>query len=167
MHAGQGRLLSLAPGHRGTRAPEAGRFPKLSSANDTERPKQRRFLAHQSPENSSGSESGRQRAPAPSLCGAHENRSPGSVSLSPEKNKGVDMCVQANERALSVGRFVSPHLILTSTLGGDSRPFPTDQGERSGKMKRLDPSSRIRGLRSQFWERRRLPPGLAATSDRL
>lgn len=62
---------------------------------------------------------------------------------------------------------ISPHLILTSTLGGDSRPFPTDQGERSGKMKRLDPSSRIRGLRSQFWERRRLPPGLAATSDRL
>lgn len=45
--------------------------------------------------------------PAPSLCGAHENRSPGSVSLSPEKNKGVDMCVQANERALSVGRFPS------------------------------------------------------------
>lgn len=61
MHAEQGRLLSLAAGHEGTRALEAGFFPKLrSSGNNTERCKQRSFLAHESLENLSGSESGRQ-----------------------------------------------------------------------------------------------------------
>lgn len=61
VHAKQGRLLSLAPGHEGTRAPEAGLFPKLlSSANNTERFKQRSFLTRKSLENLSRSESGRQ-----------------------------------------------------------------------------------------------------------
>lgn len=168
MHAGQGRLLSLAPGHKGTRAPEAGRFPKLSSANDTERPKQRRFLAHQSPENSSGSESGRQRASRPFPLRSAREPQPGvRFPFSRKKQRCRHVCTSKRKGSQCGPLPVSPHLILTSTLGGDSRPFPTDQGERSGKMKRLDPSSRIRGLRSQFWERRRLPPGLAATSDRL
>lgn len=107
MHAGQGRLLSLAPGHRGPVRPRLAASPN-SPLPTTQNALSKDASLHTRAQRiqAEAKVDGNAR-PAPSLCGAHENRSPGSVSLSPEKNKGVDMCVQANERALSVGRFSS------------------------------------------------------------